>query len=108
MNWYKLAKLVDKEPNPDKSLFSACMFCNRWNTEESPNWKTYDQLESDEDKTNAKIALTSIDVEDYKSIDSGISHGICPYCTNIIKDKGWPRSKNDISNVIELSLGGQI
>ena len=100
MNWYKTAKLADKDPNPDKLLFTACMYCNRWKTDESPPWKTFEQLSSEEDKYQAARALESM--KDSPE-DIGISHGICSYCHSLMPD-GLPKNNKETRELIKNSL----
>jgi len=102
--WYKIAKLVDKEPNPDKSTYSACMFCKRWVIEDEggeASWKRDDQL-TPEESAAAAFAMTQMDNWD---ADIGVSHGICPYCKIALDDVGgFPRNNDDTRYVKEKSL----
>jgi hypothetical protein len=102
MNWYKKAKLADKDPQSDQNLFTACMFCDRWKTEEAPQWKTFEDLET-EDQTKAQRAL---DTMTDNPQDIGISHGICDYCKPLLEtlEKKWPRDKAETKYIRDKSL----
>lgn len=89
MDWYTIAKLIDKDEweagKEDEDTFIQCSYCNRWATHptadvvtEDYTWKTVDQLEPDE-RLDAERAIKSFNEEGYQS-DVGISHSICNDC----------------------------
>ena len=104
-NWYKTSKLADKEPSPNRSIFTSCMYCKRWVTDNAPDaWTKAGDLDPDENiqRETAEHAMIEYD----GSI--GISHGQCPYCSEAIDmifgTSGYPQSKTDINDVIKMSL----
>jgi hypothetical protein len=119
MNWYKKAKinprleftpnfslnplekearLADKEPSPDKDIYTVCQYCKRWATEDDNQnldkvvWKKYHELKEDSEMPRADAAMGG-------SSDKGsisLSHGICDYCMDIINEKiEKGKKKND-------------
>jgi len=88
MNWYKIAKLIDKKHHTDKnSIFSQCCYCKRWATQGElgvPEWKV------------------NLDPEERSSSTQGkVSHGVCPICWSIIEKYGF---KTDAEQIAKMSL----
>ena len=101
MNWYKKAKLADKEPDPNKNIHTTCQYCNRWVTEDKPNiWKKQEDLDPEENdqRMNAENGMMG-----YRS-EIGVSHGICPYCFETMQKIGFPKNRADINTIKEVSL----
>ena len=112
MNWYKTSKLADKSDELESNIYSACMYCKRWATHEGetrpdPNqyvWKKTPELNEDE-KAHAYAAEYEMANQDARDFDIGISHGICPYCDEILEEiGGWPESREQINYVTQKSL----
>lgn len=92
MNWYKKAKLIDKKaPTDINSIHLTCQYCGRWAThsynvqanKDEYVWKRPEQLDLEEKRQmNKSYSLM------------GISHGICPYCMEILE-----RSAENIFNM---------
>lgn len=76
MSWYKEAKLIDKDLEPDKSTFVQCMQCQKYRTEDG-RWIDTEEMDAEE-------------IEQHKTIPEGrnydprnpigVSHGVCPIC----------------------------
>ena len=93
MNWYKKAKLSDKDKNPDKSIFLRCMYCKNFLTspngiyseedrQDMANWKSVEEMDAEE-RFELNIAINSRDIKD----PIGISDGMCPRCKKNVMDK---------------------
>jgi len=112
MNWYKKAKLTDKSDSETYNVYSACMYCHRWATYEGDNepdgsqfvWKKDEEL-NEEEKIHASNARLEMQNGPSSNPDTGISHGICPYCQEVIHEiGGWPRTHDDIQYIADKSL----
>jgi len=100
-DWYKESKLVDKAQLEDRKIHTVCQYCDRWAThpvDEKANkqeyvWKTVDEMDSGE-KIEAKN-IHQIEKNDPFGY-SGISHGICDICWNILEEGGFHMNPSEI------------
>jgi hypothetical protein len=82
MNWYKKAKLIDKDPS-EKVMNLQCAWCKRFAihniddpSDPKPVWKLLEELTAEE-QNEAQLSLKAmVDLKD----ERGISHGLCPEC----------------------------
>jgi len=101
MNWYKKSKLIDKDPSKESVINTTCSYCHRWAThpfdEHSDNiaWKKFEDLDEDEKEMASFISKQPF------SKELGLSHGICPYCNDILIKYDY---NIDPSKVGEMSL----
>jgi len=101
MNWYKTARLADSESDPDKSIYTTCQYCKRWAVEGSPRvWRKAKDLDEEE---NAQREIAEESMKIYPS-PIGVSHGNCPYCSEVLEVMGYPKDKAAIDNIIKMSL----
>ena len=107
MNWYKKAKLSDKDPS-EEIIFTTCQYCGRWATQEGEDvvdedarvWKKNEQLNSEESYDVAKV------MEPIGTRQEGVhlSHGICPYCMDTLRTQGFPSGQEETNELINMSL----
>ena len=79
MNWYKKARLIDKDKS-NKNTYVQCMDCKRFSTD--TGWKNTDEMiqgGEPQDAKDANKALAEFEKNNYRS-NFGISHTRCPEC----------------------------
>ena len=86
MNWYKVAKLIDKNfsHSKDKKIYVKCSVCGKYATHPSSPvasddeyvWKSLDELNSEE----INEAIRSEKPIKDRDPNLSISHGHCPIC----------------------------
>ena len=99
MNWYKRAKLINKNKEIEgRPLPLQCSYCKRWSTypedingtKKDMDWKKQEEL-SPEEKADVERALGQ----------RNVSHGICDYCYNILEENSY---ELDPKIIKEISL----
>jgi len=83
MNWYKKARLIDKDPSEEVVTHLQCAQCKRFAvhniddpSDPHPVWKHVEELTTEE-KQEAQLSLNAMD---YYKVERGITHGYCPDC----------------------------
>jgi hypothetical protein len=87
MQIYKLSKIINKNKNGEKKIYTVCMYCKKYDTDKG--WKSTDELKADPESREQILEVEN----DPRSLGShiGLSHGICPDWMNWIRLVDWSR-----------------
>ena len=90
-NWYRKARLVDKDPSANVT-YVKCVYCKKYATFDPSNpgetiWKTVDEMDEEE---KGQVEEGEGAMGRYVE-EMGISHGICPSC--------YPRVLEEVKRV---------